>query len=51
MEAVTPVEDPGLRERLKNILDTMLADRGHAWELEPDGKWLRRQPTDGRPRF
>jgi polyphosphate kinase len=49
VEAVTPVEDPSLRERLKDILDTMLADHGHSWELQPDGAWLRRTNPDNRP--
>ncbi len=49
IEAVTPVEDPQLRERIKEILDTMLNDRGHAWELEPDGNWVRRSTPDSRP--
>ncbi len=49
VEAVTPVEDPSLRERLKDILDTMLSDRGHSWELQPDGKWVRRSTADNRP--
>jgi polyphosphate kinase len=48
VEAVTPIEDPSLRERLKDILDTMLGDRGHAWELESDGKWTRRSTPDNR---
>jgi polyphosphate kinase len=49
VEAITPIEDPTLRERLREILDTMLADRGHAWELEPDGRWIRRSTPDNRP--
>ena len=49
VEAVAPVEDPLLRERLRDILETMLADRGHAWELNADGRWLLRQTADGRP--
>jgi polyphosphate kinase len=49
IEAVTPIEDPTLRERLREILDTMLSDRGHAWELEPDGRWIRRSTPDNRP--
>jgi polyphosphate kinase len=46
VEAITPIDDPALRLRLADILETMLADHGHAWELEPDGRWLRRRPTD-----
>jgi polyphosphate kinase len=49
VEAITPIEDPQLRERLREILDTMLADRGHAWELDADGAWKRRATEDGRP--
>ena len=49
VEAVTPVEDPALRERLREILDIMLADKGHAWELESDGTWTRRSTPDNRP--
>jgi polyphosphate kinase len=49
VEAITPVEDPTLRERLREILDIMLADKGHAWELEPDGSWTRRSTPDNRP--
>jgi polyphosphate kinase len=49
VEAVTPIEDPSLRDRLKEILDTMLNDRGHAWELEADGRWIRRSTPDNRP--
>lgn len=49
VEAVAPIEDPGLRQRLKEILDTMLNDRGHAWELQPDGQWTRRFTPDHRP--
>ena len=49
VEAVTPVEDPALRERLREILDVMLTDKGHAWELEADGMWTRRSTSDNRP--
>ena len=49
VEAVAPIEEPGLRERLREILDTMLNDRGHAWELESDGRWVRRSTADNRP--
>ena len=49
VEAITPVEDPALKERLREILDIMLNDRGHAWELVPDGTWTRRSTPDNRP--
>ena len=49
VEAITPVEDPALRERLREILEIMLADKGHAWELDADGSWTRRSTPDNRP--
>ena len=49
VEAITPVDDPALKERLREILDIMLADKGHSWELEPDGAWTRRSTPDNRP--
>jgi polyphosphate kinase len=41
VEAVTPIEDPALRGKLRDILDIMLADHAHAWELQSDGQWTR----------
>jgi polyphosphate kinase len=34
---------------LREILTTMLADCGHAWELNGQGEWLRRVPPTGKP--
>jgi len=39
VEAVVPVTDPRLRQRLQQILDISLADDVLAWELGPDGGW------------
>jgi len=44
VEAVVPVGDPRLRQRLQQILDVLLADDVLAWELGADGSW-RRVPT------
>ncbi|HEY1419287.1 MAG TPA: polyphosphate kinase 1 [Candidatus Dormibacteraeota bacterium] len=44
VEAVVPVTDPRLRERLAEILDISLADDVLAWELGPDATW-RHVPT------
>ena len=44
VEAVVPVTDPRLRQRLQSILDVSLADDVLAWELGPDGGW-RKVPT------
>jgi len=47
VEAITPIEDQLLRDRLREILEIMLNDQGHAWELQPDGQWNRRTSSDG----
>jgi polyphosphate kinase len=39
VEALVPVVDPALQDRLQEILDVDLADDTLAWELDPDGTW------------
>jgi polyphosphate kinase len=39
VEALVPVTDPRLRDRLCEVLDTNLADDVLAWELAGDGTW------------
>jgi len=39
VEAVVPVTDAKLRQRLQQILDVSLADDVLAWELGPDAAW------------
>jgi polyphosphate kinase len=44
VEAVVPVADTALQERLQEVLDVNLADDVLAWRLLPDGSW-RKVPT------
>ena len=44
VEAVVPVGDAKLRQRLQQIFDVLLADDVLAWELGSDGSW-KRVPT------
>ena len=44
VEAAVPVLDRRLRARLWEILEICLADRRTAWEMQPDGGYLRLQP-------
>jgi polyphosphate kinase len=44
VEVLTPVEDPSLRERLRAVLDLQLYDHRNAWEMQPDGSYVQRQP-------
>ncbi|WP_254838658.1 polyphosphate kinase 1 [Natronomonas marina] len=46
VEAVTPVEDDDLRERLRAILRLNLQDNRRAWEMAPDGSYTRCRPGD-----
>jgi polyphosphate kinase len=39
VEALTPVEDPALRQQLDEIIDVNLSDNVLAWTLEPDSTW------------
>ncbi|MBI1375426.1 MAG: polyphosphate kinase 1 [Phycisphaera sp.] len=46
VEAIAPIEDPALRKRLWGLLDIMLNDQRQAWDLQTDGTYVQRQPTD-----
>ena len=45
VEVVTPVESPALRQQLRHILDIQWNDRRGAWDMQPDGSYVQRQPT------
>jgi polyphosphate kinase len=47
VEAVTPVTSRALRERLWEVLQVQLEDRRNAWEMQPDGSYLRLQAGEG----
>ena len=47
VEALVPVDDPRLQERLQEILDVNLADDVLAWELRPDATWHRVRSEQG----
>jgi polyphosphate kinase len=49
VEAVTPVEDPKCAHQLKEILELQLADNRQAWELQPDGTYVQRHPSEDSP--
>lgn len=44
VEAITPIEDPDIAKELQEILGIMLADNRQAWELQPDGTYVQREP-------
>jgi polyphosphate kinase len=50
VEAMTPVKDPVLAERLRHILAVMRRDDRRAWTLGDDGSWTRVETTiEGEP--
>ncbi len=50
VETIAPVIDPALQSELEAILDVYEKDNCTAWDLHPDGRWLRRRPGEGEPR-
>ncbi|MEB3241369.1 MAG: RNA degradosome polyphosphate kinase, partial [Synechococcus sp.] len=44
VEAVTPVEDLQLRERLEQLMRTYLNDNRDAWDMDSNGQFLQRRP-------
>jgi polyphosphate kinase len=50
MEAVAPVTDPAVKAELESILRVYEEDNCSAWDMQPDGEYLRRQPAAGEAR-
>ncbi len=44
VEVLAPVEEPALREELRMSLDAQLGDKRGAWEMQPDGSYIQRNP-------
>lgn len=49
VEVVTPIEDPKIKVKLRDILDILLLDNRQAWELQPDGTYKQFQPEADEP--
>jgi polyphosphate kinase len=46
IETAVPLDSPGLRETVRELLETMWRDNRQAWELSADGSWTQRR-TEG----
>ena len=46
VEVITPIIDETLRKQLREIMDLQLADRRSAWDMQPDGSYIQRQPAE-----
>jgi polyphosphate kinase len=47
IELVTPVEDSRAQHDLVRAYDVLLADNATAWELSPEGRWMKLRPRKG----
>ena len=50
VETAFPIEDPELIARVREDLDTYLADNCQSWVLQPDGGYIQNQPAEGEER-
>jgi polyphosphate kinase len=50
VETIAPVNDQGLQSELRAILQTYEEDNASAWDLQPDGSYVRRHPAPGEER-
>jgi polyphosphate kinase len=47
VEAVAPVRDPVIKGELENILRIYEQDNCSAWDMQPNGEYVRRHPAEG----
>ena len=47
IEAVVPVDDPSLRDRLIDVLHVGLSDDTNSWELDAEGSWQQVPTSEG----
>ena len=48
VECITPIYEPANKQRLQEILDIAFADQRQAWDMQPDGVYVQRQPADAK---
>lgn len=52
VEVVVPIVEPRHRQILvEEVLNVLLRDNCQAWDLQPDGRYVRRKPVPGQHRF
>ena len=49
MEAVASISDPAIKAELEEILRTYEEDNCSAWDMQPNGQYIRRHPAPGEP--
>jgi polyphosphate kinase len=48
VEVIVPIEAPALRKEISAIFEAQLNDRRSAWDMQPDGRYVRRRAKRGR---
>ncbi|WP_430460921.1 polyphosphate kinase 1 [Thalassolituus sp. LLYu03] len=49
VETAFPIENSKLKERMKSELEVYMLDNCQAWDLQPDGTYVRATPADDEP--
>ena len=47
VELIVPINEPRIKEKLWEFLETLKQDNRRAWDLKPDGSYVQRQPAAG----
>jgi polyphosphate kinase len=47
IELIAPVEDARAQQEIVRAFDVWLADNASAWELSPEGRWMKLRPKKG----
>ncbi len=51
VEACVPIVDEAARTRMVELMHVLLRDRRDAWEMRPDGSYVRPAPSDDAPEY
>jgi polyphosphate kinase len=49
VEAAIPIDDPRHRAEIRRVLALMLVDNRQAWDMNPDGSYVQRHPSEDEP--
>jgi polyphosphate kinase len=49
VEALVPIEDPEAQRSIQAVIEVLLADDRHSWQLGPDGAYRRTEELTGVP--
>ena len=50
VECITPIKDPSAKARLRESIEVLWNDQRQAWDMQPDGTYVQRQPSPDKPK-